>query len=223
MELLRPAEGDHILDLGCGDGALTAKLASTGAQVLGVDSSESMVAATRALGLEALVEDMHELTLGKKFSAVFTNAVLHWTRDIDAVMRGVAAHLEPGGRFVGEFGGFGNVAAVVTAIRAAFLIEGLPPSDFSWYYPTPEEFAGRLLEAGFKVDTIGLFPRPTPVPTGVLGWLEMFSGSFTRHLSLEEKQRLLLRVESLLRPSLCNAKGEWTVDYVRLRFRATYG
>ena len=222
LELLSPRAGESILDLGCGDGALTKKLSESGAEVLGIDASESMVAAARKLGVMAEVGDMHALALGRRFSAVFTNAVLHWTRDINAVLRGVALHLEPGGRFVGEFGGFGNVAAVATALRAALEMEQLPPPSFVWYYPTPEEFGERLSAAGFAVESLQLIPRPTPVPTGIQGWLEMFRGPFTKDLEDGRKQRLFDRVEELLRPSLCDSRGQWTVDYVRLRFSARH-
>ncbi len=220
VDLLAPQPGETILDLGCGDGALTANMAALGVQVTAIDSSESMVAAAAKLGLNVQLADMHQFDLGSSFDAVFTNAVLHWTRDIDAVVACVAKHLSPGGRFVGEFGGFGNVAAIVTAVRASLALEGAPPTKFSWYYPTPEEFSTVLENAGFQVVSARLIPRPTPLPAGMAGWLTTFARPFAGHLAAEAQKRVLARAEELLAASLCDRSGAWTADYVRLRFHA---
>jgi trans-aconitate methyltransferase len=221
LALLAPQPGERILDLGCGDGALTAKLVESGASVLGVDSSSSMVQAARAFGLDAIEADMHSLSLDQSFDVVFTNAVLHWTRDIDAVLTGVRQHLRPGGRFVGEFGGFGNVAAISTAMRGAIATHGFPSSPFAWYFPTPEEFAQRLERASFRVDSIALIPRPTPLPAGMQGWLETFALPFLSHLPAESRPSVLETALTLLRSCLQDQSGNWTADYVRLRFVAT--
>ena len=115
LALLDAQPGERILDLGCGDGALTKKLAELGCDVIGVDAGPDMIRAARELGLDARVVDGHELSFEREFDAVFSNAALHWMkRDPDAVVAGVARALKPGGRFVGEFGGHGNVAAIVT-------------------------------------------------------------------------------------------------------------
>ncbi len=212
LDLLAAQAGERILDLGCGDGALTAKI---GGIVIAIDQSPSMIAAAVARGLDAREADMHSFDLGQRFDAVFTNAVLHWTKDIDAVLRSVAKHLEKGGRFVGEFGGFGNVAAIETAWRAATQTTARP------YYPTPAEFQARLEAAGFRCDMAQLIPRPTPLPTGMKAWLETFRLYTIAEKTLEEKDALLDRAVELLRPSLCDKTGNWSADYVRLRFHAT--
>jgi trans-aconitate methyltransferase len=217
VELLAPKEHERILDLGCGDGALTAKLPG---RVVGIDSSESMVQSAVARGVEAQVADMHAFALGQRFDAVFTNAVLHWTRDIDRVLTCVAGHLEPGGRFVGEFGGFGNVAAITTAILAALEIEHCRDAGFRWYFPTPAEFSARLEVAGFVVERVELIPRPTPLPTGMHGWLETFGKPYCQHLDAEATRRVVDRAVALLANTLRDGSGGWTADYVRLRFAA---
>jgi trans-aconitate methyltransferase len=129
VRLLDPQPGERILDLGCGDGVLTRLLIDAGAEVVGVDASESFVESARSAGIDARLGDIQELTFDQDFDAVFTNAVLHWVPDHHAVARGVHAALVPGGRFVGEFGGFGNVAAIATALRMAAVRWGVDPSD----------------------------------------------------------------------------------------------
>lgn len=220
LDLLAPQPGESILDLGCGDGALTTKLARSGASVLGLDSSSSMVQAARALGLVAIEADMHSFSLGQTFDAVFTNAVLHWTRDIDLVLACVLQHLRPGGRFIGEFGGFGNVAAISTAMRGALAAHGHPPSAFCWYYPTVNEFRERLEQANFAVYSVQLIPRPTPLPAGMRGWLETFAMPFLSHLSPPDRPAVLETALLLLGSCLRDHSGNWTADYVRLRFSA---
>lgn len=212
LDLLAAQPGERILDLGCGDGALTVKIPG---QVIGIDHSPSMIAAAQARGLSARQTDMHNFDLGQRFDAVFTNAVLHWTKDIDAVLRSVAKHLAPGGRFVGEFGGFGNVAAIETAWRAVTGTTARP------YYPTPDEFSDRLQAAGFQCNSAQLIPRPTPLPTGMRKWLETFRLYTIADKPANEQEALLTQAEDLLRPSLCDQSGNWIADYVRLRFHAT--
>jgi trans-aconitate methyltransferase len=220
VEWLAPQPDERVLDLGCGDGALTAKLAALGVRVTGMDHSQSMVDAASALGLAAKQGDMHAFSLGTRFDAVFTNAVLHWTRDIDAVVSCVTHHLTPGGRFVGEFGGFGNVAAIVVAIQSAMQLEGEDESAFAWYFPTPAEFGDVLARHGFEVKRVELIPRPTPLPTGMRNWLETFARPFVAHLPEAKQAEILDRAVRLLAKALQDQKGNWTADYVRLRFHA---
>ena len=126
VELLAPQPGERILDLGCGDGALTRKLVELGCSVVGVDAGPDMIRAARELGLDAHVVDGHELAFEREFDAVFSNAALHWMkRDPQEVIAGVARALRPGGRFVGEMGGHGNVAAIVTALLAVLERRGI--------------------------------------------------------------------------------------------------
>ena len=177
VELLAPEPGERILDLGCGDGALTRKLAELGCDVVGVDAGPDMIRVARELGLDAHVVDGHELAFEREFDAVFSNAALHWMkRDPDAVVAGVARALKPGGRFVGEFGGHGNVAAIVTALLAVLARRDLDGMrGHPWYFPTPAAYRKCLEAHGFRVESIDLIPRPTPLPTGMSAWLDTFA------------------------------------------------
>ncbi|GAB4405428.1 MAG: class I SAM-dependent methyltransferase [Bryobacter sp.] len=218
LELLAAQEGESILDLGCGDGALTERIPG---EVWGLDAAPSMVEAARQRGLHVVEGDMHHFALGRKFDAVFTNAVLHWTRDIHAVVGCVQQHLRPGGRFVGEFGGFGNVAAIATALRASLRESAVDDEGFAWYYPTAQEFAQVLEQGGFRVNAAQLIPRPTPLPTGMRKWMETFARPWVKHLPREEQERVFDRAVELLAPALRDTASQWTADYVRLRFHAT--
>ncbi|PKU23149.1 class I SAM-dependent methyltransferase [Telmatospirillum siberiense] len=221
VDLLSPREGEQILDLGCGDGRLSAEISARGALVMGADSSADLLAAARGRGLMALEVDGEELTFLDTFDAVFSNAALHWMIHPDAVIAGVHRSLKSGGRFVGEFGGHGNVAAVVTALLAVLARRGIDGwARFPWYFPTAEEYASRLAAGGFEVRSIELIPRPTPLPTGMIGWLETFSGPFFRDFSQNDRSVALSEAIMLLQPSLCDDQGRWTADYVRLRFDA---
>lgn len=222
LELLAPRPGEHILDLGCGDGALTMELVAAGATAVGIDSSPEMVAAAREKGLDAHVADAAHLSLDGAFDAVFSNAVLHWVKDADGAIASAWRALRPGGRFVGEFGGHGNVAAIVTALFAVLARRGVDAAPFHpWFYPTPRAYRARLEAAGFRVDSIALVPRPTPLPTGMAGWLATFANPFMAALPEADRAPALAEVAALLRPALCDDRGDWTADYVRLRFAAT--
>jgi trans-aconitate methyltransferase len=221
VELLHPRAGQRILDLGCGDGTLALALAQAGASVLGVDSSPEFIAAARARGVDARVMDAEHLAFTAEFDAVFSNAALHWMRDADAVIAGVRCALKPGGRFVGEFGGHGNVAAIRRALIAVLKGRGINGAALSpWYFPTAEEYREKLEAHAFEVETIRIIPRPTPLPTDMRGWLETFAGAFLAEIDEAERPLVLDEVTSLLAPSLRDAGGRWIADYVRLRFAA---
>lgn len=219
VDLLSPAPGERILDLGCGDGVLTVKLAERGCKVVGIDASPEMIDAARSLGLDARVMDSNALAFEQEFDAVFSNAALHWMKDPEAVIASVWRALKPGGRFVGEMGGHGNVAAIVGALEKALVVRGLDVTS-PWYFPRPEEYRGLLGEAGFKVESIELFPRPTRLPGDVGGWLETFAQTYIKAVPEEERPALTAEVVTALRPVLVDEHGDWFADHVRLRFRA---
>ena len=223
LDLLQPRAGELILDLGCGDGVLTEKLAATGARVVGVDSSSDMVAAARHRGLDARVMDATHLTFDHEFDAVFSNAVLHWIKhDPDAPIAGAYRALRSPGRFVGEMGGHGCVAAIQLA-----LVAGLEKRGFKnaaglrpWYFPTVDDYTSRLERAGFVAETVQLIPRPTPLAAGMRGWLETFANPFCAVLPETQRGDFLNDATEMLRPVLCDEQGRWTADYMRLRFVA---
>ncbi len=219
VALLSPKPGERILDLGCGDGALTNKLLALGCTVVGVDSSPEMVSAARSLGLDARTIDGQSLAFVNEFDAVFSNAALHWMKEPTRVIDGVWRALKSGGRFVGEFGGQGNVATLMRALEAALAARRLRV-ECPWFFPHPDEYKALLEARGFEVHTIELIPRPTLLPGDVSGWLETFAQPYTSALSEMDRRNFIAEVVEALRSTLCDDKGDWRADYVRLRFSA---
>jgi SAM-dependent methyltransferase len=222
--MLAPKPGERVLDLGCGDGALTEEIKAAGANVLGVDLSDELLAVARMKGLTVRKMDGHALDFVSQFDAVFSNAALHWMRKPKLVIAGVYRALRSRGRFVAELGGHGNVAAIATAMRAVSHARSGDPSLLApWFFPTVDEYSRHLTEAGFCVKEIALVPRPTPLKTGMDGWLRTFGRSFFDQFPEPERTDVVGEVVELLWPSLCDSKGVWTADHVRLRFFAERG
>jgi trans-aconitate methyltransferase len=223
LEWLAPAAGERILDLGCGDGQLTKRIHAAGASVVGLDSSPQMVAAARELGLDAAVGDAEAIPFeAHSFDAVFSNAALHWVRNHDAMLGGVKRILKPGGRFVAEFGGHGNIAAIRVAMRSALARFGFDAGrDDVNYYPTPRIYTRRLEQHGFTVERMALIPRPTPLSEGGMsGWIRTFRRGVFESLPEEVRDKVVEEAVGLLAPALRDEEGNWTADYVRLRFIA---
>jgi trans-aconitate methyltransferase len=220
LELLAPKAAERILDVGCGDGVLTQRIAQFGCAVVGVDSSPQFVASARRLGLEVFETDAAVMQFEREFDAVFSNAALHWMKDADAVIARVARALRRGGRFVAEMGGEGCVKTIQTALVEELDRRGHDgQAAVPWYFPSVEDYRSRLSAAGFEVRYIALIPRPTPLPD-MMGWLTTFAGSFTARLPPAERAEYLHCVRERLRPLLCDSSGNWIADYVRLRFSA---
>jgi len=223
FEWLGAQPGECILDLGCGQGQLTQRIASTGATVVGVDSSPQMVAAARERGIAAEEGRAEALPFAdRSFDAVFSNAALHWVRDQDAMMSEVRRVLKPGGRFVAEMGGHGNIAAIRVALIAVLARHGYASlEDAVNYYPTVEGYTKRLVHHGFRVEQMALIPRPTPLPSGGMqGWLRTFRSGVLAGLPDALRESVVQETSTLLAEALRDEEGNWIADYVRLRFVA---
>ena len=234
VELLAPQAGERILDLGCGTGQLTAKIAESGAFVQGIDSSLSMIdtAKVNYPHISFAAADARDFQVEEPLDAVFSNAVLHWIKQPEAAIDCVAKALKPGGRFVAEFGGKGNVGAIVRTILSVLSEIGCeePESLNPWYFPSIGEYAGLLENHGFEVSYAVLFDRPTLLEggsAGMVNWIEMFASGFLSGLSDDVRAAELSRreshviatVEERLR-SMLYSDGNWIADYRRIRIVA---
>ncbi len=218
LALLSPQAGEDILDLGCGDGVLTARLVQSGARVTGLEPDPDFCAAAISRGISVLNQDAHDPFGTDLYDAVFSNAALHWMRIPQTVIANVFTVLRPGGRFVAEQGGFGNVATIVTAMNAALEAAGFAAVS-PWDFPSPSLQKQRLEQAGFAVTAIYLIPRPTPLPTGISGWLRTFAGPFIGALPAQSQAHILSDAERRL-SALHDPVEGWMADYMRLRFAA---
>jgi SAM-dependent methyltransferase len=224
LEWLAAKPGERILDLGCGDGQLTQRIAANGATVVGVDTSPEMVDAARSRGIVVMEASAESLPFSDQaFDAVFSNAALHWVHDHDAMLAQVKRVLKPGGRFVAEMGGHGNIAAIRVALAAVLAKHGHGGLDQgAGYYPTPESYAQQLTQHGFEVQQIALIQRPTLLPeSGMQGWLGIFRRGVLDALPESLRGTVVEETTALLAPVLRDEAGNWTAFYVRLRFIAS--
>ncbi|MBS40597.1 MAG: SAM-dependent methyltransferase [Rhodospirillales bacterium] len=221
IELLNPKKGETILDLGCGNGALTKLISQKGANVIGVDASEDQILATKNLGITAIVMDGHKLAFRPVFDAILTNAALHWmTAPID-VLSGIRHALKPSGRLIGEMGGIGNIEKITSEIYASLRRRGLENHiEFPWYFPSQKEYKTHLENQGFYVKYINLFSRPTPLPGHFSDWMDTFAECFLLVLPEDDRAEFKKEVTDNLRPDLFDPIKGWVADYVRLRFSA---
>jgi trans-aconitate methyltransferase len=220
VELLAPQPGERILDLGCGTGHLTAAIAAAGAGVIGLDHSAEMLEQARAAypQLDFVAGDARDFAFGEPFDAVFSNAALHWVRPPESAARCVRDALKPGGRFVAEFGGRGNVQAIAAALVAAAARLGMPPQEPPWYFPGIGEYATLLEASSLEVRLASLFDRPTRLEGagGLRDWVAMFGRVWLEAVPQGKQEEFMQAVEDAARPTLFR-EGGWTADYRRLR------
>lgn len=221
---LDPKPGERILDLGCGPGQLTAQIAERGAEVVGVDVSPEMIGQARQNypNLRFVLADAAKLEFAAEFDGVFSNAALHWMLDADAVARGIWRALRPGGRFVAEMGGRGNIARIERAVAAMLEENGLRFENYKrTYFPSIAEYATVLERAGLEVTFASLFDRPTPLdgPDGMKNWLKQFGWYYFEGMPAASRESALASVAERLKPELFT-DSRWQADYRRLRVTA---
>ncbi len=232
VDVLSPQPGERILDLGCGTGHLADRIAGAGADVIGIDSSASMIEQARRNypHLRFEVADAMEFRFPGPFQAVFSNAVIHWIKDPEKAVGCVRRALEPGGRFVAEFGAKGNIRACVEAVHAALEAAGYPPGPDSgdsrtgpWYFPSIGEFGVLLERQGFDLTYATVLDRPTKLEGGDAGfdhWVEMFLSDLFSEVPMAQRAQVMSDVirqaKDRLRPHLYR-DGAWYADYKRIR------
>jgi trans-aconitate methyltransferase len=219
VALLEPLSGEHILDLGCGDGELAEKIALKGCKITAIDSSKDMIHAAQKRGLDAYVMSGEDMNFKDEFHAIFSNAALHWMKLSDRVIENVFNALKANGRFCAEMGGSGNVQTIIAQIYKALDRKGFNGDDYNpWYFPSQEEYAQQLEQAGFKIDFIDQFERLTKLPTDVAGWLETFAKPFLLDIPEAQSDDFIQEIKEGVADTLKDKDGNWYADYVRLRF-----
>lgn len=213
LDLLDPQPGEHILDVGCGDGTLTEKIVDRGASVVGIDNSVSMIGAARSRGIDARLMDAADLKFAEAFDAAFSNATLHWVLDKHRAARAIWFALKFGGRFAGEMGGAGNLATLRQALDDELVDRGYgPPTYAANWYPDAEEFVALYEGAGFTDIEAGLIERPTELEHGVAAWVTTFRAGWLDRAGVPDDQR------ASIGDAVAGRIGTATADYVRLRF-----
>jgi trans-aconitate methyltransferase len=227
IDLLKPHRGERILDLGCGTGPLTQQIASTGADVLGIDASPAMIAQARQKfpGIHFEIADALTMDFVDQFDAIFSNAVLHWVKPPEVAARCMYTALKPGGRLVLEMGGLGNVdtilrEAINTGIRIGVDLTSMIDIN---YFPSIGEYSSVLERAGFLVGYATLFDRPTELSDGEAGlgnWIRMFRPGVEAAIPAEARSVFFAELQNRCRDRLYS-DGSWRADYVRLRMVAS--
>ena len=221
IDLLEPKKDEHILDLGCGDGTLAVEIEKFGANVVAVDLSESMVKRTKEKGIKAFVMSATELTFKNDFDAVFSNAVLHWVKDANEAIKKISKSLKSNGRFIAEFGGYGNIKYLTEAMQEVFdNHKEFGKFNNPWYFPKDTEYKQLLENNGFNVEYIELIPRPTKIDD-ISNWLDIFANGIVSHLTDEQQKQFKQEVRAILKPKIYSEEDGWVADYVRLRLKAT--
>lgn len=221
IELLNPKKGEKILDLGCGDGTLAVEIEKYHTYVTAIDSSEDMVNKAKEKGIDAHLISATEMTHHHEFDALFSNATLHWVKDADLSIKRIYQALKKQGRFVAEFGGYGNIKHLTDAMQEVFNSDARYGEFINpWYFPKPKEYQLLLEKHGFEVNEIELIPRPTPIDD-ISHWLDIFANGIVSHLSIKDQQSFKEKVGEILKLKLYSEKDGWVVDYVRLRLKAT--
>jgi trans-aconitate methyltransferase len=213
LDLLDPQPGERIIDVGCGEGALTRKIIARGATVLGIDNSPEMIAAARANGIDAVLMDAADMTFAAEFDAAFSNATLHWVLEKEQAALAIFRALKPGARFAGEMGGEGNIARLQQVVDEQMILRGyVPPTEANNWYASPEEFAAVYEAAGFREVDARLIQRPTPIEHGIAAWVATFRKGWFDRAGVPEEERAEIAA------AVADRFGSSVADYVRLRF-----
>lgn len=224
LKLLDLTEGMRVVDLGCGNGNLTERLAQMGAEAIGLDDSADMIEKARRDYPALTFCKANALTfrLAKPVDAIFSNAVFHWIdgEKQEAMLKNLAANLKPKGQLVTEFGGFGCAETIHAALEAEFIKRGRRyPRTF--YFPTIGEYAPKVEAAGLRVTFALLFDRWTEVKgeDGAADWIRMFVKLPFAGMDTREKEEIIASAVENVREKLY-VGGKWHVDYVRIRIKA---
>lgn len=225
MELIDADKGSTVLDLGCGNGALTQALHVRGFAAIGMDSAKELLDIARGKypTLEFVQGDATDFSLSEPVDVVFSNAVFHWIdkEHQQDMIKCVYRNLKRNGQFVFEFGGYGNNRHIHEALAAEFSEYGYC-YKLPFYFPTISEYSALLENNGFRVTYAVLFDRLTELngESGMEDWINMFVKTpFKVVKSAEEKEKIIDNAVNALQEDLY-MDDKWYADYVRIRMKA---
>ena len=224
-ELIDADKGSSVLDLGCGNGALTKTLQEKGYAVKGLDASKELldIARKNYPAIEFVQADATAFAISEPVDVVFSNAVFHWInkeRQQD-MLKCVYNALKKNGQFVFEFGGYGNNQCIHYVLATVFSECGYF-YEMPFYFPTISEYTTLLENTGFSVKYAVLFDRLTELKgeNGLKDWINMFVKTpFEIVKSEQEKETIINKAIGILRNDLY-IDGKWYADYVRIRMKA---
>jgi trans-aconitate methyltransferase len=226
VDLLNPQPGESILDLGCGTGYLSDRIAASGSVVTGMDNSGEMIEKAQKAypHLDFRLMSAVDFQFEKPFDAIFSNAVLHWITEKQKVVDCMYKNLKNNGRIVIELGGKNNVDSILAALKKVLVKNGYERQAEKqiWYFPSLSEYTGILENRGFRVIYATHFDRKTALSdnkNGIKDWLEMFCKVFFEEIDLSAREKLLDEIQELLRPTNF-INNQWFADYKRLRIIA---
>ncbi len=231
--------GEHILDVGCGDGKVTAEIARAvpNGSATGVDASAEMISFAEktfpkksAPNLEFHVMDAREIRFRREFDLVFSNAALHWVDDHQRFLAGAASVLKPGGRLVVSCGGKGNAQDVFVALRpelrAKMWREFFRQIPEPYFFYAPEEYKKWLAKAGFKTLSIGLAPKDATYPgaEGFAAWLRTTWIPYVQRVPENLREEFIAAVtRRYVAKHPADAENKVHVKMVRLEINAIKG
>jgi trans-aconitate 2-methyltransferase len=230
-------DGDErLLDIGCGDGKITAEIAAGLARgsVVGVDSSPDMISlaaqaypAERQANLRFEQADAAALPFDNEFDVVFSNAALHWVLDHRPVLRGIHRSLRPGGKILLQMAGRGNAAEVFEAIDCVRAtpewcryFEGF---SFPYGFFAPEEYGGWLAEAGLTAQRVELIPKDMchPDRAAFEGWIRTTWLPYTQRAPVDKREAFIGQViDAYLERHPTGAQAAIHLEMVRLEVEA---
>jgi len=236
MEKLALSGNESILDIGCGDGKISAQLAQVlrHGQVLGIDLSEEMIQLASQQyphaanpNLSFLQMDASKIHVPKRFDITFSNATLHWVKDQRSVLRGAHGALKSGGKLLFQTGGRGNAVDVFNAIDG--VIQDSKWRQYfenftsSYYFYGPEEYEVWLLESGFRLQRAELVAKDMQHrgAEGFAGWLRTTWFPYTDCLPDELHDTFLTEVIKAYTSAFpIDANGNSHVKMLRLEVEA---
>lgn len=220
IDLLDPKPGERILDVGCGTGHLTNEIRRREAKVVGIDSSPNMIRTARETypELEFVQADASSFTFKEPFDAIFSNAALHWVTDAEHAVRCMSQALRPGGRFVIEMGGKGNIQTLISALFKALEKFDCYDASHRWFFPSIGEYASMLEQHRIEVTSAWLFDRPTKLEgeNAIVDWFTIFGEAIKADVE-EDCFAEAVKIAQTNLEATQKKDGVWYADYRRLR------